>query len=283
MVRVLISGSSGFIGGHLANELRDRGHVVYGYDIKEGHDLLDKHNLHRVFEEFDPDEVYHLGGSVHMSPAEDDPERDIKLNYLGTLNVLNMCKKFGSPLLFTGSGASYGICGSPQKEDMLPRPMSNYGISKLAAELLIMKYVECHGVHATIIRYSSVYGPGRNAGPVNLMLKNAKEKGWIRVDGPGHHTRDLVDVRDAVNGTILIMEKGFPGELYNLGSGVETSIVEVAWIIHELTGAEIRHVPYKYSKFDLPRSRFDISKAQALGYEPWIPLKEGIEELMKHY
>jgi len=115
---------------------------------------------------------------------------------------------------------------------------------------------------------------------VNLMLKNALEKSWIRVDGPGHHTRDIVNVKDAVNGTILAMEKGDAGELYNVGSGVETSIVEVAWIIHELTGAEIRHVPHKFSRFDLPRSVYDLTKIRGLGYEPTIGLRDGIKELL---
>lgn len=280
MKRILVSGSSGFVGSSLVKELEKQGHMVRGYDIKEGHDLLDRDTLRRAFGDFKPEEVYHLGGSVRMNPAEEDPEKDMRLNYMGTLNILKMCEEFGGKLLFTGSGASYGICGSPQREDMSPRPMSNYGISKLAAELLVMKYVECHGVHATVTRFSSVYGPGRDEGPVNLMLKNARGKGWIRVDGSGHHTRDLVDVRDAIRGIMIVMEKGEYGQLYNIGSGIETSMIELAWVIHELTGAEIRHIPYEYSKFDLPRSRFDITKARALGYEPQIPLKEGIEELM---
>lgn len=282
MTRIVCTGSAGFIGSNLVTALKRQGHEVRGYDIKDGDDLLDWTNLHCVFEDFRPEEVYHLGGSVHMGPAEEDPEMDIRLNYVGTLNVLKLCGAFGSRLLYTGTGASYGVCGSPQEENMLPRPVSNYGISKLAAELLVQKFVECYGVQAVITRFSSVYGKGRNAGPVNLMLKSAKNNGVIRVDGPGHHTRDLVDVRDAVSGAMIVMEKGEFGQLYNIGSGVETSMVEVAWMIHELTGAEIRHVPYEYSKFDLPRSRFDISKARGLGYEPKVSLEEGIRELWLH-
>jgi len=279
--RIIVTGGSGFVGSHLVKRLRNQGYQVFNYDLVEKHDILDETHMSKVFNEFQPDEVYHLGGSVHMSPAEDDPETDFKLNYLGTLNVLKMCVRHGCRMLFTGTGATYGLSGSPQREEDMPRPVSNYGVSKRAAELLIQKYVECHDIHATITRYSSVYGPGRNAGPVNLMLKNALEKGWIRVDGPGHHTRDLIDIRDALDGTVLVMEKGMAGQIYNVGSGVETAIVEVAWIIHELTDAEIRHIPYKYGKFDLPRSRYDISKASQLGFVSRISLREGIKKLMK--
>lgn len=267
------------MGSHLVDFLTKQGHSVYNYDIQKGDDLLDKTHLAKVFGEFQPDEVYHLGGSVHMGPAEENPEKDITVNYVGTLNVLKQCEKHGIRFLFTGTGASYGISGFPQCEDDLPRPMSNYGVSKRAAELLIQKYTECHEVHGIIVRFSSVYGPRRNAGPVNLMLKNAVEKGWIRVDGPGHHTRDIVHVDDALSGIALVMERGVPGEIYNIGTGVETSVVEVAWIIHELTGAEIKHVPYKYSRFDVTRSRYDITKAQSLGFTPQVSLREGIAKL----
>ncbi len=262
--------------------MKKRGYEVWGYDIVEGQDILDFDMLSETFKEALPERVYHLAGSVHMGPAEEDPYRDVDLNLKGTLNILNLCEKYDSRLLFTGTGASYGIGDFPQIEGNFPKPVSNYGITKLAAEYYVRKWAWSNGLHTIVTRYSSVYGPGRNAGPVNLMLKSALEKGWIRVDGPGHHTRDIVNVKDAVNGTILAMEKGASGELYNVGSGIETSIIEVAWIIHELTGAEIRHVPYKYSKFDLPRSVYDLTKIRALGYKPTIGLQDGIKELLEN-
>ena len=259
--------------------LRGLGHEVFNYDLAEGYDLLDERMMGRAFSRFKPARVYHLGGSVHMKPAEADPEKDMRTNYVGTLNIVNECKKHGARLLYTGTGASYGACGSPQREDDLPAPVSNYGISKLAAELLIRKNVLCDGLEAVITRFSSVYGSGRNAGPVNMMLRNAVEKGWIRVDGAGHHTRDFIEVGDAVEGAVLVMEKGILGDVYNVGSGVETSIVELAWMIHELTGAEIRHVPCRFTAFDVPRSRYDIGKISLLGFKPKTGLREGVERL----
>lgn len=283
MTRIIVTGGSGFIGSHLIKELESRGHETFNYDIVEGHDLLNIGHMIRIFNEFQPEEVYHLGGSVQMTPAEEKPTRDYELNLGSTLNILSLCSHHKAKILFTGTGATYGIGDFPQREENYPKPVSNYGISKLAAEMYVRKWAWSHGLDTKVTRYSSVYGPGRNAGPVNMMLKNAKEKGWIRVDGPGHHTRDLVDVWDAVNGTIMVMDKGLPGEVYNVGSGTETSVVEIAWMIHELTGAEIRHIPTKYSRFDLARSCYDISKVRALGYEPQIGILQGIKELMEYY
>lgn len=279
MREILITGASGFVGSHLRAELERGGHRVLNYDIKEGLDILDIDQMERTFRGFEPEEVYHLAGSVYMGPAEEDPERDIGLNYLGTLNVLRMCEVFGCRLLYTGTGASYGISGPPHREGDFPRPVSNYGISKLAAELLVRKWAWVHGLDARVVRFSSVYGPGRREGPVNTFIRQAREQGYMTVYGAGDHTRDLLHIGDAVRGVLTAMERGRPGELYNIGSGEEHSVVEVAWIVHGLSGAEIRHVPYEFSRFDLPRSRFDISRARRLGYEPKVDLEQGIKEL----
>ena len=278
---IIVTGGSGFVGSHLVKHLSEK-HSVTNYDIADGNDILDFDNLRNTFNEVHPHQVYHLAGSVHMPPAEKNPLKDYTLNIQGTLNIIKLCEEHNAKLLFTGTGASYGIGDYPQQEEVYPKPVSNYGISKLAAEMYIRKWAWTTKLHGVVTRYSSVYGPNRSAGPVNLMLRNALTKGWIRVDGAGHHTRDFVNIEDAVKGTTLVMEKGVSGELYNVGSGVETSIVEVAWIIHELTGAEIRHVPCEYSLFDLPRSCYDITKTKQLGYQPETTLKQGIEELLKH-
>lgn len=266
----------------MISELSRNGHYTFNYDIKDNLDILDRKTMYETFTKIEPEEVYHLAGSVHMGPAEDNPWWDAKVNIFGTLNILKMCEAFSCRLLYTGTGASYGISGTPHGEDDPPMPVSDYGVSKLAAELYVRKRAWVHNLDAKVVRFSSVYGPGREMGPVNTFIKQAREKGYMTVHGPGHHTRDLCDVRDAVAGAIMVMEKGNPGELYNIGSGEEHSVIEVAWIIHELSGAEIRHVPFEYGRFDLPRSRFDISKARELGYEPEISLEEGIKELWEH-
>ena len=280
MSNMLVIGGSGFVGSHLIAELKRRGHDVWNYDIAEGQDILDKKMLREQFARTKPKEVYHLAGSVVMIPAEEDPREDLLLNCMGTLNVIELCKEYEAKLLFTGTGASYGIGATPHRENSLPMSVCNYGISKFAAENYIRKEVWVNGLKGVIVRFSSVYGDGRGRGPVNIFTRQAREQGFMTVYGPGNQTRDIVHYSDAIRGMLLAMQSGEYGEIYNVGSGKETSVVEIAWMIHELTGAEVKHVDHEESLYDLPRSWFDISKLQALGYEPLVDLKGGIKELL---
>jgi len=95
-----------------------------GATIVEGQDILNFDMLSETFKEAEPERVYHLAGSVHMGPAEEDPYRDVDLNLKGTLNIVKLCKQYDSRLLFTGTGASYGIGDFPQKEENFPMPVS---------------------------------------------------------------------------------------------------------------------------------------------------------------
>lgn len=170
-----------------------------------------------------------------------------------------------------------GACPDvPSREDSLCAPLSNYGVTKLAAENLCRKYALANGANVSITRFSSVYGPRRTEGPVNIFIKQALKGGPITVFGDGSHTRDYVYVDDVIKGLYLVMEKG-KTETYNLASGKETSVNEIAEIISGLTGAKIVHVPDKMGRFDIPRNYFSIKRARALGYRPKIPLKKGIE------
>jgi len=279
MRSVIVTGGSGFIGSHLVKHFKNKNHHVFNYDVEEGFDILDFKAMKQVFKDVEPWEVYHLAGSVHMGPAEEDPVKDYTVNVQGTLNVLKLCEKHGSRLLYTGTGASYGVGGYPQREDDYPKPSSNYGVSKLAAECYVRKWAWKHGVHGTITRFGSIYGLGRKTGPVNIFVNQAKKHRYVTVHGPGHSTRDFLNVKDAVKGLLLVMKRGVSGELYNVGSGVETSIVEVAWIINQISGAEIRHIPFKYMSFGLIKNVFDVSKVKALGYVPRVKLEDGIREL----
>lgn len=269
------------MGTHLMAELKRRGHEVYSYDIVDNQDILDKETLQTFFEEAEPDEVYHLAGSVIMEPAEKDPEMDWTLNLGGTYAIAKLCEKFKCKMLFTGTGASYGIGPLPHKENTLPDSVCNYGISKFAAECYIRKEVWVSGLKGLIVRFSSVYGKGRNRGPVNIFTKQAKEQGYMTVYGPGNQTRDILNIRDAIRGMILVMEKGEYGEIYNIGSGKETTVVEIAYMIKKLTGAKIKHIEHEERLYDLSRSWFDIGKVRALGFEPEITLRGGIKELLE--
>lgn len=277
----LVTGGSGWLGSHLISVLKEKGFETVNFDLKNGQDIRKTAALKRIFQENDFDFVYHCAAQAYLGPGEEDPYDDLVTNTMGMLNVLKCIEGTPINLIYTSTGAVYGRSELPHREDMLPRPMGNYGISKLAAELYLQKEVATKGIHAEIVRFSSVYGAGRKAGPVDIFVAQALKGGPLTIHGGGNQTRDMVHYSDVINGLELVRERGRPGEVYNIGTGIEHSVGEVAFIVkRHCPHVEIEYVKHAFSPFDLPRSWFDISKARKLGYEPKIDLEFGIELTM---
>jgi UDP-glucose 4-epimerase len=278
-MKILCTGSAGFVGSHLKTHLESQGHTVTGYDLATGQDLLNKKMLDETFEQGRFDEVYHVAAQAFMRAGEDNPEMDVRINCLGMHYVLANALKHGCRVLYTSSGAVYGVTPDvPQREDSPPMPVSNYGCSKLFGEFLLRKYVESSGLDAVYTRFSSVYGPNRKDGPVNIFIRRALEGKPIVVNGDGSHTRDYVHVSDAVKGLSLVMARGKAGECYNVASGVETSVRQIADEVKaNIPSANITYnTGYEYDRFDIPRSYFSVEKARALGFSPVVRLREGV-------
>ena len=279
MSRILITGSAGFIGSHLVSKYREQGDEVFNFDIKESlrHDIQNGSVIKEVFNKFNPDAVYHCAGQVQPSYGEERPYDDIMGNLYGMINVLKAMEGRDTKMVYTSTGAVYGLSPLPHKENMLCRPVCNYGISKLAAEMYLQKWVATEGIDAKIVRFSSVYGPGRHYGPINIFLERAAEGRNITVFGSGSQTRDFVHVDDVVQGMKLVLERGGRGEVYNVGTGKETSVLEVAKITNKLhPESKLEYKRDVGSVYDLPRSWFDITKTQGLGYIPKMDLDLGI-------
>jgi UDP-glucose 4-epimerase len=282
MVRpILVTGSGGFVARNLVNYLRSTGEAVITYDIKQNpwEDITNYENLHSIFNAYNPSEVYHLAAQAFVGPGEKDPYADLRINGYGMINILKCTKEFDCKLLFTSSGAVYGLTDSfPAREDASLFPVANYGCTKLLAEYYLRKWVLTDGIDAKIVRFSSVYGLGRGReGPVNTFIEKALDGETLTVFGDGSQTRDMVHVIDAIRGMTQIMKSGASGQAYNIGLGEEHSVLEVAQEVSSLTGARIEMVPKALSKFDVSRSYYNISKARKVGYSPEIPLKHGIK------
>jgi len=283
-MKILCTGSSGFIASNLVRYLTEKGHEVLSYDIKTGQDILNFDQLRNTFMENEFDEVYHLAAQAFVGPGEADPYRDLDINGKGMLNMLRCIEEFNVPMVFTSSGSVYGLTDSfPHKEDALIRPTANYGCTKRLAELYLQKWVIMAGVNAKIIRFSSVYGAGRGMnGPVNVFLTLAMNGKSLTVYGDGSQTRDTVYVDDALYGLTLVQRNGVPGEVYNIGCGVEHSVSEVATIVSSLTDAEVSYIlGHEFSKFDVARSYYDISKIKGIGYAPKYSLLEGVRKTLE--
>jgi len=283
-MKALVTGSSGFIASNLVRYLKEKGYDVVSYDIKTGQDILNFDQLRNTFIENEFDEVYHLAAQAFIGPGEADPYRDLDINGKGMLNMLRCIEEFRVPMVFTSSGSVYGLTDSfPHKENALIRPTANYGCTKRLAELYLQKWVIMAEINAKIIRFSSVYGPGRGMnGPVNVFLTLAMRGKPLTVYGDGSQTRDTVYVDDALYGLILVQQKGVPGEVYNIGCGEEHSAAEIAAVVSRLTGAEVSYIlGHEFSKFDVKRSYYDISKLKTLGYTPRYSLLDGVKKTLE--
>ena len=276
----LCSGSSGFVGKHLVEYLREKGHEVVEYDLKTGQNILDYDQLYSVFKKFRPNAVFHLAAQAFVGPGEKDPYLDLDINAKGMINMLRCVAEFKVPMVYTSSGAVYGSTGKPlHNEDTVVRPTANYGVSKRTGELYLQKWVLNTDINAKIVRFSSVYGPDRTHGPVNIFINKALKGESLTVFGIGEQTRDLIHVSDACRGLELVLEKGKPGEIYNIGYGLAHSIMQVAQTVHNLTGAPIElEEDHEFTMFDVLQSKFDTTKARReLGFEAEVDLKRGIQ------
>ena len=280
-MKILVTGGSGWVGSHLVKNLENEGHKVYNYDLKNGFDITNEVVLNDIFG-MGFDRVYHLAAQAFMGIGEKHPHRDVDINIKGMINLLQCIEKYKVPLVYTSSGAVYGITKSlPHSEDATCIPVSNYGVSKLAAEYYLKKWVATKEIDAKIIRFSSVYGKGRTHGPVNIFINRALANKPLTVFGTGKQTRDLTYIDDAIQGVKLVMEKGCTGETYNIGVGYETSVETVANIVGKHFDAEVTYVPNELGAFDLPRSWYDISKISKLGYEADYDPVRGIVKTIK--
>lgn len=274
---VLVTGGIGYVGGELVKHLRKQGHRVFSYDVAEGWDITDYDALRRLFKAESFDAVYHLAAQPFIAAAEENPYRDVEVNVFGMLNLLRCLEDYPVPMVYTSSGAVYGrLQVLPFKEDAPCMPTTNYAASKLAAEKYLQKWVAVKGIDARITRFCSVYGAGRRHGPVNVFIDKALRGEPLTVYGRGVETRDFTHVSDAVQGLESVMERGRPGEVYNVGTGEEHSVGEVALIVQWLTGAPIVYERDELPPHTLRRCWLDVSKARSLGYVPRVDLEVGI-------
>jgi UDP-glucose 4-epimerase len=268
-VKSLVTGGAGFIGSHLVDALAARGDdVLVLDDLSSGKrenlagaleagaqlvelDVSEGEAVLGAIEDFGPQSVFHLAAQIDVRKSMADPGFDVRLNVLGTVNVLEAARRAGvDRLLFTSTGgAIYGE--GADRVDELPfaetapcEPFSVYGQSKLAAESYVDFYARTRGLRAGTLRLGNVYGPRQDpateAGVVAIFCAAARDGGRPTVFGNGEQTRDYIHVGDVVAALLAAEETDEVGPL-NIGTGVETSVLSLV----ELVGAA-----YARSDFD---------------------------------
>jgi UDP-glucose 4-epimerase len=287
-VRAVVTGGAGFIGSNLVDALVARGDdVVVVDDLSSGR--RDFVNPDAAFVEGDirsgidaagATVVFHLAAQADVQTSVRRPEHDAAVNVVGTVRVLEAARAAGAQVVFSSTGgAIYGECDEPATEASPRRPVSPYGIAKLCAEEYLAGWNRVYGTDHVVLRFANVFGPRQDSslegGVVSIFLERLADGEPTTIFGDGLQTRDFVYVGDVVDA--LLAAAGTNGGVFNVGTGNETSVLELHRLCAEVAGveAEPRFDPARLG--DARRSVLDVSHAAAvLGWRAETPLDEGL-------
>ena len=289
----MVTGGAGFIGSHLVDALLARGddvHVVDNLATGSRANLASAATLYELdirdeaLEELAararPEVVFHLAAQADVGTSVERPAFDADVNVIGTVRVLESARTAGARVVFTSSGgAIYGECERPAREDDDLQPLSPYGASKLAGEEYLATWNRLHGASHVACRLANVYGPRQLAslegGVVAIFLDRLRDGQETVIFGDGEQTRDFVHVGDVVAG-LLAAARASTGGVYNIGSGVATSIREVHRLCAEAAGVGQEPRFDTARPGDLRNSVIDPSRAASeLGWRAETTLAAG--------
>lgn len=290
-MRLLITGGAGFIGSHLQDRLIRLNHQVVIVDnLSTGKrtflnpksiffksDIRDKKVIDRIFYEFKPDVVFHLAAQSNIPNSINDPQNDIENNVLGTLNILENCRKYKvGKIIYSSSGAVYGNIPKkhlPIKEDEFsPIPTSPYGVSKLSAELYLKLYGNLFGIKWIILRYSNVYGPrqetSEESGVVAIFITKLLVKDQPIIFGDGLHVRDYIYIDSIVEANIKALKYN-DNNVFNVSAGNQITTLQVFDTIESFlkTGIKPKFGPERFGDIRV----FNPSNHKARRVLKWRP------------
>jgi UDP-glucose 4-epimerase len=232
----------------------------------------------------------HLAAQMNVRRSVEDPLFDAKINILGTLNVLEQAAKHGArKLIFSSSGgAIYGEQQMfPAPESHVTQPLSPYGISKLCGEHYLSYYARLSGIQVVSLRYANVYGPRQDpegeAGVVSIFIQKLLNHEQPVIYGNGRQTRDFVYVEDVVEANLMAMGQDAHG-VFNVGTGIETSINDLFQVILDVTKTSGKEIHGPAKKGEQARSVIDATKFRHdLGWEPKVDLREGLRRTVGYF
>jgi len=293
-VRALVTGARGFVGTWLTAHLVESGDDVVAIDHEV--DITDGEALRSAVVGAAPEVVYHLAALTNVGKSWTDPAEVLRVNATGTLYVLEAARACPHPprVLLTSSAEVYGAVPQellPVTEDAPLAPITPYAASKVAAEYLGLQSYLAYGLPVLRTRPFNHVGPGQSAAFVVSALAEriveARRRGAdSMVVGNLTARRDLTDVRDVVRAYRLLAERGMAGEVYNVCSGRDVSIADVAAQLQQLAGTDLRFEldPSLARPVDVPVVRGDPTKLQeATGWEPRFTLDRTLLDVLEHW
>ncbi len=309
---IMVTGSAGFIGFHVAKALLERGDYVVGYDnvndyydqdlkwernsILEGYDnykfyhkdLCDHDALEDAFEEHDITKMCHLAAQAGVRYSIDNPHAYQRSNLEGFTNVLEVCRHNEvDNLVFASSSSVYGGCKEiPFSEDYdITHPISFYAATKAANEVMAHSYHHLYGMPCSGLRFFTVYGPwGRPDMAMYLFTERMIKGEPIDVFNYGNMKRDFTYIDDIVNGVLSSIDNPYDYEIFNLGNHTTVNLMYVISKMEEALGIEAEKNMLPMQPGDVERTYADISKAKKmLGFEPKTSVEEGIKQFVDWY
>ncbi len=301
-MRILVTGGAGFIGSHVAERFVSLGHEVAVLDnLSTGFrefvppqarfypvDITDGPAVDRVLAEFRPDVVDHHAAQIDVRRSVSDPAFDARVNIIGGIELLTACTRNGVRKVIYAStgGALYGEGRTlPATEDHPVNPEAPYGVSKHTLEHYLYLWKLLHGLDYTVLRYPNVYGPrqnphgeaGVNAIFIGLMLKGE----CPRIFGTGEQVRDYLYVGDVIEANQVVLTAG-GGEMFNLGTGVGTSVNQIFRELQGILGFAGEPMYEAARPGEVQRIFLDATRARrVLGWQPRTPFREGLERTVE--
>ena len=302
-MKFLVTGGAGFIGSNVVDGLIEAGYEVVVVDnliTGKRENVNPKARFYRVditspdleevFERERPDYVNHHAAQMNVRKSVDDPMYDARVNVLGSVNLLELCRRYEVKKVIYAStgGAVYGEpLYLPVDEDHPVNPLSPYGVTKHTVEHYLYFYGANYGLRYTILRYPNIYGPRQDphgeAGVVAIFTEKMLRNERPTIFGDGTQTRDYVYVGDVVTANLLAIDKG-DGEIYNVGTGVETSVNELFELLKEAVGVDLEPIYGERRLGEVYRIAITNDKIyRDFGWKPQTPLKEGLFKTIEYY
>jgi UDP-glucose 4-epimerase len=285
--RVLVTGGSGFIGRRLVRALMQAGADVTVADLRKFPDdsvptvvgdLCDP-SVAEAAVSPGTEVIIHLAAVTRVLLSIEDPVGTHALNVDATASLLEQARRkdVGAFVLASTNAVTGDVGRATITEDIPLRPLTPYGATKAAGEMLLGAYAACYGMTGCSLRFSNVYGPGmaEKDSFVPRLMRAARDGTGVQIYGDGNQVRDLVHVDDIVAGICTALQAGFTGPLI-LGAGESVTVNEIVAAARSVTGVAIpaENVPPKPG--EMPAVIIDISAARALGYKPVHDLKSGM-------
>lgn len=279
-MKIIITGSSGFLGKALLNKIK-LNHEIFEYDILKGFDILNETQLEDTFKNFKPNTIIHLAACADLNIFKEKPDISYKINVIGTRNILNLCQKFNVRLLFASTCCCYGNNNiHPSDETSQIAPTEPYAKSKAESENDILSI----GLPHCCMRLATFYGPNmRSALAPAIFLDKAHKNETIEIHGNGKQTRTITYIDDIVSGIITILENQPKYTIVNITTEESISVNSMIDISKKITGNNTNTINIKDRDGQIYEEMIESKRLQSLGWKPETNFEDGLKKSYEFY